>query len=179
MAVGCVTTLDSWFATLPPDEKLGALDSILQKLEKKSEPLRFKLQALRMSPEIRRPQDAAVQNMLAQVEEEVRILQADERTKMNQQGITETVFRAVAKQASKPAKKPCQFFSQGHCRKGDQCAYAHLSPCIFVCPGSLQARRHLQIPTRDAKQEHRWSSETSAKGSTKGKGSSKALVQES
>ena len=135
LAVSRLSTLG-----LPPlsaHEKLGALDSILQKLEKKSEPLRFKLQALRMAPEIRRPQDAAVQQMLSQVEEEVRILQADERTKFNRQGFVETVFRAEVKQASRPAptKNFCQFFAQGHCKKGDQCTFPHLSPCRFFALG--------------------------------------------
>ena len=144
LAVSRLSTLG--LPPLSPHEKLGALDSILQKLEKRSEPLRFKLQALRMAPEIRRPQDAAVQNMLAQVEEEVRILQADERTKMNRQGITETVFRAEAKQAAKPAKKLCQFFAQGHCKKGDQCAYAHLSPCRFFVLGHCKHGESCRYP---------------------------------
>ena len=84
LAVSRLSTLG--LPPLSPHEKLSAMDGILQKLERKSEALRFKLQALRMAPEIRRPQDAAVQRMLAQVEEEVRILQADERTKFNRQG---------------------------------------------------------------------------------------------
>ena len=115
------------------------MDGILQKLERKSEALRFKLQALRMAPEIRRPQDAAVQRMLAQVEEEVRILQADERTKFNRQGTLETVFRAEAKAAARPAAPGfCQFFARGNCKKGDQCAFSHLSPCRFFVLGSCK-----------------------------------------
>ena len=146
LAVSRLSTLG-----LPPlsaHEKLGALDSILQKLEKKSEPLRFKLQALRMAPEIRRPKDAAVQQMLSQVEEEVRILQADERTKFNRQGFVETVFRAEVKQASRPVptKNSCQFFAQGHCKKGDQCTFPHLSPCRFFALG--HCKQEMAVGTR-------------------------------
>lgn len=54
------------------------MDAILQKLEKKPEPLRFKLPTRRMAPELRRPQNAAVQHMVAQVEEGIRVLHADE-----------------------------------------------------------------------------------------------------
>lgn len=55
LKVPCRSTL-----SLPPPaphEKLAAMDSILCKFEKKPEPLRLKLQALRTMPEIRRPQD--------------------------------------------------------------------------------------------------------------------------
>ena len=77
--------------------------------------------------------------MLAQVEEEVRILQADERTKFNRQGTLETVFRAEAKAAAKPAAPSfCQFFARGNCKKGDQCAFSHLSPCRFFVLGSCR-----------------------------------------
>ena len=137
LAVSRLSTLG--LPPLSPHEKLSAMDGILQKLERKSEALRFKLQALRMAPEIRRPQDAAVQRMLAQVEEEVRILQADERTKFNRQGTLETVFRAEAKAAARPAAPGfCQFFARGNCKKGDQCAFSHLSPCRFFVLGSCK-----------------------------------------
>ena len=137
LAVSRLSTLG--LPPLSPHEKLSAMDGILQKLERKSEVLRFKLQALRMAPEIRRPQDAAVQSMLAQVEEEVRILQADERTKFNRQGTLETVFRAEAKAAAKPAAPSfCQFFARGNCKKGDQCAFSHLSPCRLYALGSCR-----------------------------------------
>lgn len=149
LAVSRLTTLH-----LPPSsvhEKLAAMDAILQKLEKKSEPLQFKLQALRMNPEIRRPQDRAVQDMLAQVEEEARILQADERTKANRQTLLETAFRAEAKQAANAAAKPvaksfCQFFAQGHRKKGDQCTYAHLSPCKFFLLGNCRHGATCKFP---------------------------------
>ena len=137
LAVSRLSTLG--LPPLSPHEKLSAMDGILQKLERKSEALRFKLQALRMAPEIRRPQDAAVQRMLAQVEEEVRILQADERTKFNRQGTLETVFRAEAKAAARPAAPGfCQFFARRNCKKGDQCAFSHLSPCRFFVLGSCK-----------------------------------------
>ena len=49
---------------------------------------------------------------------------------------TKTVVKTVAKT---DAKKPCIFFAQGTCSKGEACSFAHVSikkPCTFFAKGA-------------------------------------------
>ena len=103
----------------PPTEMLMALEEIVASLERKHETLRFALQSARLASEVRQPTERGIQVFEQTVEQELIMLEQDERTRVS--GASVNVVREV------PPRKPCHFFNKpGGCNR-NPCPYAHVA----------------------------------------------------
>ena len=153
----------------PPTELLMALEEIVASMERKHESLRFALQAARLASEVRQPAEQGVLVFEQQVEQELMMLEQDERTRSSAQGIGINAVR------ESPKRKPCHFFAKpGGCSR-NPCPYEHVKPDK---PSKAEPKTPSKAqPKQKGSPKGRDGSKGDGKGKGEGKGKAKPKVQ--
>ena len=153
----------------PPTELLMALEEIVASMERKHESLRFALQAARLASEVRQPTEQGVLVFEQQVEQELMMLEQDERTRSSAQGIGINAVR------ESPKRKPCHFFAKpGGCSR-NPCPYEHVKPDK---PSKAEPKTPSKAqPKQKGSPKGRDGSKGDGKGKGEGKGKAKPKVQ--